>query len=40
MKTVLGNIERSTVLKALIRMTIKEESLARPAQTARPAKVR
>jgi phospholipid/cholesterol/gamma-HCH transport system substrate-binding protein len=40
MKTVLGNIERSTVLKALIRMTIKEESLARPAQTARPAKAR
>lgn len=37
MKTVLGNIERSTVLKALIRMTIKEESLARPARTARPA---
>jgi phospholipid/cholesterol/gamma-HCH transport system substrate-binding protein len=37
MKTVLGNIERSTVLKALIRMTIKEESLARPPQTARPA---
>jgi phospholipid/cholesterol/gamma-HCH transport system substrate-binding protein len=36
MKTVLGNIERSTVLKALIRMTIKEESLARPAQAARP----
>jgi phospholipid/cholesterol/gamma-HCH transport system substrate-binding protein len=40
MKTVLGNIERSTVLKALIRMTIQEESLARPAQTARPAGVR
>jgi phospholipid/cholesterol/gamma-HCH transport system substrate-binding protein len=39
MKTVLGNIERSTVLKALIRMTIKEESLARPAQTAKPARV-
>lgn len=38
MKTVLGNIERSTVLKALIRMTIKEESLARPAQTAQPAR--
>lgn len=38
MKTVLGNIERSTVLKALIRMTIKEESLARPAQSARPAR--
>jgi phospholipid/cholesterol/gamma-HCH transport system substrate-binding protein len=40
MKTVLGNIERSTVLKALIRMTIQEESLARPAQTARPARAR
>jgi phospholipid/cholesterol/gamma-HCH transport system substrate-binding protein len=40
MKTVLGNIERSTVLKALIRMTIQEESLARPARTARPARVR
>lgn len=40
MKTVLGNIERSTVLKALIRMTIQEESLVRPAQTARPARAR
>jgi len=37
MKTVLGNIERSTLLKELIRMTIKEESLARPPRTARPA---
>ena len=36
MKTVLGNIERSTVLKALIRMTIKEEGVARPAKEAKP----
>jgi phospholipid/cholesterol/gamma-HCH transport system substrate-binding protein len=40
MKTVLGNIERSTVLKALIRMTIQEEDLVRPARTAKPARVR
>jgi phospholipid/cholesterol/gamma-HCH transport system substrate-binding protein len=31
MKTVLGNIERNTVLKALIRMTIKQEDIVRPA---------
>lgn len=31
MKTVLGNIERNTVLKALIRMTIKQDDIQRPA---------
>lgn len=31
MKTVLGNIERNTVLKALIRMTIKQDDIRRPA---------
>jgi phospholipid/cholesterol/gamma-HCH transport system substrate-binding protein len=36
MKTVLGNIERNVVFKALIRMTIKEEGLARPPRQAVP----
>jgi phospholipid/cholesterol/gamma-HCH transport system substrate-binding protein len=31
MKTVLGNIERNTVLKSLIRMTIKQDGIQRPA---------
>ena len=31
MKTVLGNIERNVVFKALIRYTIKEDALQRPA---------
>jgi phospholipid/cholesterol/gamma-HCH transport system substrate-binding protein len=31
MKTVLGNIERNNVLKALIRMTIKQDDIQRPA---------
>jgi phospholipid/cholesterol/gamma-HCH transport system substrate-binding protein len=39
MKTVLGNIERNVILKALIRMTIKEEGLARPPRQAVPAPV-
>jgi phospholipid/cholesterol/gamma-HCH transport system substrate-binding protein len=38
MKTVLGNIERNVVFKALVRMTIKEDGLRRPATLARPAK--
>ncbi len=37
MKTVLGNIERNTVLKALIRLTIREDDIQRPAVQARPA---
>ena len=37
MKTVLGNIERNVVFKALMRMTIKEEGIARPARAAQPA---
>lgn len=36
LKTVLGNVERNVLFKALIRMTIKEENLARPAKTAAP----
>jgi phospholipid/cholesterol/gamma-HCH transport system substrate-binding protein len=31
LKTVLGNIERNVVLKALVRYTIKEDELKRPA---------
>jgi phospholipid/cholesterol/gamma-HCH transport system substrate-binding protein len=37
MKTVLGNIERNVFFKALVRMTIKEDGLKRPAAVARPA---
>jgi len=37
MKTVLGNIERNVLFKALIRMTIKEDDIQRPAKQARPA---
>jgi phospholipid/cholesterol/gamma-HCH transport system substrate-binding protein len=37
MKTVLGNIERNVLFKALIRMTIKEEGLARPVRHAVPS---
>jgi phospholipid/cholesterol/gamma-HCH transport system substrate-binding protein len=36
LKTVLGNIERNNVLKALIRLTIKEDGLKRPALEAKP----
>lgn len=36
MKSVLGNIERNVVFKALVRMTIREDGLKRPAQTAEP----
>ncbi|HKU38550.1 MAG TPA: MlaD family protein [Polyangiales bacterium] len=36
MKTVLGNIERNTLLKSLIRMTIKQEDFVRPAVEAKP----
>jgi phospholipid/cholesterol/gamma-HCH transport system substrate-binding protein len=36
MKTVLGNIERNLVFKALVRMTIKEDGMQRPAKLARP----
>ena len=36
MKTVLGNIERNVVFKALVRMTIKEDSIKRPALQATP----
>lgn len=36
MKTVLGNIDRSVAFKALVRMTIKEDGLERPALQARP----
>lgn len=35
MKTVLGNIERNTVFKTLVRMTIKEDGIKRPAQPPR-----
>jgi len=36
MKTVLGNIERNLVFKALVRLTIKEDGMKRPAKEARP----
>ena len=36
MKSVLGNIERNVVFKALVRMTIKEDGLRRPAKQAQP----
>jgi phospholipid/cholesterol/gamma-HCH transport system substrate-binding protein len=36
MKTVLGNIERNVIFKALIRMTIKEDGMKRPAKLAEP----
>ncbi|HKP59005.1 MAG TPA: MlaD family protein [Polyangiales bacterium] len=35
MKTVLGNIERNNVLKALIRLTITQDDIQRPALEAR-----
>ena len=37
MKTILGNIERNVMFKSLVRMTIKEEGLTRPAVQAKPA---
>jgi phospholipid/cholesterol/gamma-HCH transport system substrate-binding protein len=37
MKTVLGNIERSVVFKALVRATIKNNGIARPAVQVEPA---
>jgi phospholipid/cholesterol/gamma-HCH transport system substrate-binding protein len=37
MKTILGNIERNVMFKSLVRMTIKEEGLVRPATMAKPA---
>jgi phospholipid/cholesterol/gamma-HCH transport system substrate-binding protein len=37
MKTVLGNIERNVLFKALVRMTIKEGDIQRPALVPRPA---
>ena len=36
LKTVLGNIERNVVFKALVRMTIKEDGMQRPAKMAEP----
>lgn len=36
MKTILGNVERNVLFKALVRMTIKNNGIARPAQIARP----
>jgi phospholipid/cholesterol/gamma-HCH transport system substrate-binding protein len=36
MKTVLGNIERNVVFKALVRMTIKQDGLRRPAKQVQP----
>lgn len=38
MKTVLGNVERNVVFKALVRMTLKEGNIQRPAQVARPTR--
>jgi phospholipid/cholesterol/gamma-HCH transport system substrate-binding protein len=38
MKTVLGNVERNVVFKALVRMTMKEGNIQRPAQLAQPAR--
>lgn len=35
MKTVLGNIERNKVFKALVRMTIKEDDIRRPGKPAK-----
>lgn len=37
MKTILGNIERNVLLKALIRFTIKQDGIQRPAEVPRPA---
>ena len=37
MKTILGNIERNVLLKALVRFTIKEDGIQRPAEMPRPA---
>ncbi len=34
MKTILGNIERNVVFKSLVRMTIKEDGIRRPARQA------
>lgn len=36
MKTILGNVERNVLLKALIRYTIKEGDIVRPASMAAP----
>jgi hypothetical protein len=36
MKTVLGNIERNVIFKALVRMTIKQDGMQRPAKLAEP----
>lgn len=36
LKTVLGNIDRNVIFKALVRMTIKQGDIERPAKLARP----
>jgi phospholipid/cholesterol/gamma-HCH transport system substrate-binding protein len=36
MKTVLGNVERNVIFKALARMTIKNGDIERPAKLAKP----